>query len=236
LLKILWQMIGKSPSVDGIIASPLDTPLMDKALKKAQEKGIKIVLLSRKTSGDFFDIFIAPDNFKIAKSAAEFLLQTMEYKGTILMLQGVDGVSTTKARKEGFEFIAKLYLEVKIIKKRGNFLRSDFIKIMEEIHKEGVEFDAIYSHSDSMLVSVREVMKRLEKDKSIPMVGIDYIKATQEALINGKQSASFTYPTVAKEGVEAMVKLIEGETLPKKIQVESIKVTFENASIVEPIF
>ena len=39
--------------VDGIIVSPFDTPLMDKALKKAQEKGIKIVLLSRKTSGDF---------------------------------------------------------------------------------------------------------------------------------------------------------------------------------------
>lgn len=222
--------------VDGIITSPFDTSLMDKALAKAQAKGIKVVLISRKTSGDSYDLFLAPDNFKIGKQAGEFLLEQLGYKGTILMLQGVDGVSTTKAREEGFESVASQYPEVKIIKKRGNFLRADSIRAMEEIYRDGIKFDGIYSHSDSMLIGAREVMKRLGKDVSIPMVGIDYIKAASEAILNAEQSASFTYPTVAKEGVEAMMRLLNGEELPRNIEVESIKVTPQNASSVAPIF
>jgi ribose transport system substrate-binding protein len=222
--------------VDGIITSPFDTPLMGKALAKAQEKGIKVVLLSRKISADSYDVFIAPDNFNIAKRAGEFLLEQMNYKGTVLMLQGVDGVTTTKAREDGFEAVASQYPKVKIIKRRGNFLRSDTIAIMEELYKNGVKFDAIYSHSDSMLIGAREVMRHLGKDTSIPMVGIDYVKAAREAIINGEQSASFTYPTVAKEGVEAMMKLLNGEELPRKIEVESIKITPQNAQDIAPIF
>jgi len=222
--------------VDGIITSPFDTPLMAKALTKAQEKGIKVVLISRKISADSYDLFIAPDNFNIAKRAGEFLLEEMDYEGTVLMLQGVDGVSTTKAREDGFEAVASQYPKVKIIKRRGNFLRSDTIGVMEELYKNGITFDAIYSHSDSMLIGAREVIKRLGKGTSIPMVGIDYIKAAKEAIINGEQSASFTYPTVAKEGVEAMMKLLNGEELPRKIEVESIKITPQNAQDLAPIF
>lgn len=222
--------------VDAILTSPFDTPVMSQVLQKARDKGIAVVLISRGVSSDAYDVFVAPDNYKIGVKAAQYLLKKMDYKGTVLMLQGVAGVSTTLQREEGFESVASKYDEVSIVKKRANFLRSDAIRAMEELYESGVEFDAIYSHSDSMLVGVREAMTRHEKDFSIPMVGIDYIKAAKTAILEGKQSASFTYPTVAKEGVDAVVHLLGGKAVPRDIEVDSVRVTLENVSEVEPIF
>lgn len=230
----LDEFIAKG--VDAIITSPFDTPIMSQVLQKARDKGIAVVLISRGVSSEAYDVFVAPDNYNIGVKAAEYLLEQMDYKGTVLMLQGVAGVSTTSQREEGFEAVASQYEAVNIIKKRANFLRSDAIRVMEELYASGVEFDAIYSHSDSMLVGVREAMVRHNKEFSIPMVGIDYIKAAKTAILEGKQSASFTYPTVAKEGIEAVVKLLQKEEVPRTIEVDSVRVTPENVSEVEPIF
>jgi ribose transport system substrate-binding protein len=230
----LDEFIAKD--VDAILTSPFDTPIMSQVLQKARDKGIAVVLISRGVSSDAYDVFVAPDNYNIGVKAAEYLLEQMDYKGRVLMLQGVAGVSTTLQREEGFESVASQYKAVSIIKKRANFLRSDAIRAMEELYASGAEFDAIYSHSDSMLEGVREAMARHKKDFSIPMVGIDYIKAAKTAILEGKQSASFTYPTVAKEGIEAVVQLLQGEKVPRHIEVDSVRVTPENVSEVEPIF
>ena len=201
---------------DFIITSPIDPHLTPMVLKKAIDKGIKVILLDRGISTKDYSVFITPDNKTIAKSAAEYLLKEMNYKGTILMLQGLDKATPTIEREKSFEEVAKKYKNIKIIKARGNYLRVDTIIALEELYSKNLTFDAIYSHSDSMLVGAREVMKRTNKDLTIPAVGIDYIKDAQQAIISGTQKASFTYPTCGKEGVEAIVAIIKGKQVPCK--------------------
>ncbi|MBE0491599.1 MAG: substrate-binding domain-containing protein [Sulfurospirillum sp.] len=220
---------------DFIITSPIDPTITSSTLKKAIDKNIKVILISRNINGDNFTTFIAPDNHKIAQKAAHYLLKKLNYKGTILMLQGLEGVTTTNLRESGFEEVAKQYKEIKILKKRGNFLRGDAIKALEEVYKDGVQFDAIYSHSDSMLVGAREVMRK-HNALHIPTVGIDYIKSAKEAILDGKQLASFTYPTSAKESIEVIVKLINVQSVPKNITIDSQMIDATNASKIEPIF
>ena len=222
--------------VDFIIASPKDAQITSLVLKKAIAKGIKVILISRTINSDDYTVFIAPDNYKIGQNAAKLLVKKLNKKGTILMLQGVEGASSTTQRKNGFLDIVKKYPNINIVLRRGNYLRNDAIKVMEEIYQDKVNFDAIYSHSDSMLIGAREVMNRLQKNTKIPMVGIDYIQETKTAIQEGSQMASFVYPTSAKEGVQAIVDIINGKKVAKNIIVESIMVTKENANKIEPIF
>ena len=222
--------------VDFIIASPKDAQITSLVLKKAMDKGIKVILISRTIRSDDYTVFIAPDNYKIGQNAAKLLVKKLNKKGTILMLQGVEGASSTTQRKNGFLDIVKKYPNINVVLRRGNYLRNDAIKVMEGIYQDKINFDAIYSHSDSMLIGAREVMNRLQKNTKIPMVGIDYIQETKTAIQEGSQMASFVYPTSAKEGVQAIVDIINGKKVAKNIIVESIMVTKENANKIEPIF
>jgi len=221
---------------DFIITSPISSSITSIVLKKAIEKGIKVILIDRGIQGDYYTSFIAPDNYKIAQQSAKYLLKKMNYKGTILMLQGVEGATPTILREKGFEDIAKNYENIKIIKVRGNYLRQDAIKAVKNLYEEGIKFDAIYSHSDSMATGVKLVMENYQDNRNIPIVGIDYIKEAKEAILNGKQLASFVYPTCAKEGIETIVSIIEGKEIKKNQTIETIMVDKNNVMDIEPIF
>lgn len=221
---------------DFIITSPIDPKLSSMVLQKALEKDIKVILLSRGVDSDNYTTYIAPNNYQIGKQAARLLLKKMDYKGTVLMLQGIDGATPTRDREDGFEEVASQYEDIKIIKRRGNFLRNDTIKVMEQLYQNKIAFDGIYSHSDSMLEGAREVMQRYGDSLQKPMVGIDYIQSAQKAIKAGVQTASFTYPTASKEGIEAIVDIIRGKEVQKDRVIDSTMVTKDNVDEIEPIF
>lgn len=221
---------------DFIITSPIDSKITSQVLKKALDRGIKVVLISRGVDSDNYTTFVRPNDAKIAKEAAEYLAKEMGYKGVVLMLQGVRGATTSSLRESGFEEVIREYPDMSIVKKRANYLRNDAMVAMKEIFDSKTHFDAIYSHSDSMLIGARIIIDEYKKEYDFLSVGIDYIKDAKKAILEGKQNASFTYPTVGKEGVLAVVKLIEGEEVEKDVIIDTTMITKENAKDVEPIF
>jgi ribose transport system substrate-binding protein len=221
--------------VDFIIATPLNAKIGSIVMKKALKKGIKVILISRSVEGNNYTAFVAPDNFRIGNDAAKFLAKHLNFKGTVLMLQGRKGSSSTTEREKGFDIGIREYKNIKIIKRRANYLRSDAMIVMENLYKEKIDFDAIYSHSDSMLIGARKVMERLNKP-IVPSVGIDYIKQSKKAIQDGKQLATFVYHTSAKEGVELIVDTIKGKTIPKNSVIKTKLITKQNVNQEDPIF
>ncbi|MEA2050142.1 MAG: substrate-binding domain-containing protein [Campylobacterota bacterium] len=221
--------------VDFIITSPKDAKITSLVLKKAIKKGIKVILISRTITSDDYTAFVAPNNYLIGEDAAKYLAKRLNYKGDILMLEGVKGASSTIQRGEGFRKVIEKYPNMKIISRRANYLRNDAIKIMEKIYKKNIKFDAIYSHSDSMLIGARSAILRMNKPIP-PSVSIDYIKETQDAITDGKQLASFLYPTAGKQGVELIVDIIKGKKVAKNTTLKTIMITKENVDNIQPIF
>jgi ribose transport system substrate-binding protein len=124
-----------------------------------------------------------------------------------------------------------------VITRRGNYLRRDAIIEMEKIIAEGIQVDAIFSESDSMLSGVRAVLRRHGIDPgSIIMVGCDYTAEAKEAISEGTQHASVLFPLGGKEAAEVAVALLKGEHVPKDIQIPVKLVTRENVKEVSPIF
>lgn len=223
--------------VDFIIAMPLDTKITALALKKALQKGIKVILISRIVDGNDYTAFVGPNNYLIAKDAAKLLAKKISYKGKVLILKGIKSASSTKQRTAGFIEVIKNYPNITVIEKTASYQKSEAMKVMESIYRDKIEFDAIYSQSDSMLIGAREVMKKLEIDVTkIPSVSIDYIAQTQEAILDNEQFAAYVYPTSAKEGIELIVDIINKKNISKVNFIKSRLVIKENASKIEPIF
>jgi ribose transport system substrate-binding protein len=211
---------------------------MTPVVSKAYKVGIPVVLLTRKTLAEDYNVFIAPDDKGIARQAARYMAEKLGGKGRILILKGVPTATTAIHRTDSFLEEIEKHKGIKIVSiKTANYLRGDAIKAIEEALKEGIKFDAIYAQSDSMAAGARMALKNAGIDpKKIIIVGIDYIKEARDAIRKGEQAASFTYPTCGKEGAQAVLKILKGEGLPKEIAVESVMVTKENAEEVEPIF
>jgi ribose transport system substrate-binding protein len=224
--------------VDILLASPRDGTAMAPVLARAYRQGIPVVLLTRKVEGDAYTTFIAPDDNAIGRDAARHVATVLKGKGRILMLQGVPTASTAKARTSAFLAEIKKYPQLRVVAtKVGNYLRSDAIRGVEEVIRDGIGFDAIYAQSDSMASGARMALIGAGRDpRTLPIVGIDYIGEARDAIRRGEQSASFTYPTCADEAAELVARLIAGKNVAKRVVVPSQKVTAANVEKIEPIF
>lgn len=225
--------------VDVLLTSPRDSEVLREPIARVYRKGIPVILLTRRVSGDEFTQFISADNQAIGRQAARHLARRLGAKGRIFMLQGVPTASSAVERTAGFERELKKFPGLKVtVAKPADYLRAMAIQRVEEVLAEGTPFDAIYAQSDSMALGAILALKKAGRDpKKIPITGIDYIGEAREALHSGDLDATFTFPTAGREGAAAALKLIRGGRLAQKeVVIPSVAVTRANAGKVAPIF
>jgi ribose transport system substrate-binding protein len=224
--------------VDVLITSPRDAAVMTPVISKAYQQGIPVILVSRGIENENFTTLIHPDNRKIARQAAAYIARQLNGQGKIFILQHIPTTTVGKDRTEAFFEEIRKYPELEVVgMKVANSLRADAIKMTEEALQEGLHFDALYAQSDSMASGARMVLKKAGINlKDLVIVGIDYIAEARDAIRNGEEDATFTYPTGGKEAAECAVKILQGQSVPKEYVLDAIMVTKENVELVEPIF
>ncbi len=224
--------------VEVLITSPRDGRAMTPAIGRIHRSGVPVVLLTRGILTEDYTTLVGADDRAIARQAARFMVQRLKGRGNIVVLQGVPTATTAIARTAGFLDVMGGESGIRIVAtKDGNYLRADAIRAMEEVLREGVPFDAIYAHSDSMAAGARLALRQAGRDPTqVLMVGIDYIAEAREAIRRGEQAASFTYPTGALEAADAVRALLRGESVPRRIVVDSVMVTRDNVERVPTIF
>ena len=226
--------------VDVLITSPADARLLAPIVRRVHEAGTPVILLSRGVPGDTYTAFVHPDNRTITRRLAHFVIDRLAGEGRVLMLRGVPGASTTEHRTQVFRRIAGKHPGIRITTRTGNYLRGDAIRAVEDVlasHDGGFPFDALYAQSDSMAVGARMALRRAGIDPGgILIAGIDYIGEAREAIRDGEQDVSFTYPTGGTEGGELALDLLRGDSVPHEVVLESIHVTPANVEEVPPIF
>ena len=222
---------------DILVTSPRDQKAMTPVIS-ALAKNKPVVLLTRKPLNDSYTAFAGADDHAIAAKAAKLIAERLGGKGRVVMLKGVPTATTAIAREKGFTDALKAYPGIEVVASPvANYRRDDALQKMDELLKLNVGFDAIYAHSDSMAVGARIAMEQAGiKPSDFVIVGIDYIPEAREAILAGKQTASFTYPTAGREGAEVVLKLIRGEKVAKYTDVPFVMVTSENVDKVETIF
>lgn len=223
--------------VDVLIVSPRVKAVLSDVIADVHNAGVPVILVDRGIDNPHFTSFIRPSNTLIGSAAAQHLVKALGASGTVLMLEGVKGASATEERSHSFRTALAAYPDMRIIARTGNYLRTDALRAVQQLIEDGMAFDAIFAQSDSMATGARMAMTHAGLDPSaIPIIGIDYIQEAQEAILEGTQSVSFTYPTGGSEAAALAIRLIQGETVPKHLLLPTVKVTSANARDVETIF
>ena len=223
--------------VDVIIIGTNDEEAVVPVISKAMSQGIAVIILDRGVKTENYSTFINSDNVNIGKIGAEYIAKRLNGKGKVLLFEGLQKADVTHLRTKGFMDEISKHKEIEVIKRTGNYLRKDAIKETEELVKNNISVDAIFSESDSMLSGVRSTYEKYGLDSSkVIMVGCDYTSEAKEAIIKGTQTGSILFPLGGVESIQTAIKIINKEKVDKHIVIPVKLVTKENVQIIKPVF
>jgi ribose transport system substrate-binding protein len=207
-----------SAGVDLIIISPKEAQPLTEPVAKAMEAGIPVIVLDRSVLGDNYTCFIGADNKKIGHAAGEWIVKKLGGKGKLVELKGLMTSIPAQDRDTGFrEAIAGTGIEV-AFDADMKWYEPNARKEMESALARISKIDCVYAHNDPGAHGAYLAAKAAGREKEMIFVGIDALPQEGVAYVQqGILDATFQYPTGAAEAIETALKILQGETAPKKI-------------------
>jgi ribose transport system substrate-binding protein len=206
-----------SSKVDLLIISPKEAQPLTEPVARALDAGIPVIVLDRAVLGDKYTCFIGADNVKIGKAAGQWIVKRLGGKGKVVELEGLMTSIPGQDRHNGFrEGIAGSGIDV-IFQADMKWLEPDARTEMESALSRFDHIDLVYAHNDPGAHGAYLAAKAAARD-NIVFVGVDALPQEGVAYVRqGILDATFRYPTGGAEAIDTALKILKGESVPKKI-------------------
>lgn len=222
--------------VDVLIVAPNEAAPITAPVKKAKEKGIKVVCLERNLLEPVYDTFVGADNVKIGELAGQFVAEYVKGKGiespVVIEMKGLLGTKPQEERHSGARKFIDPIPGVKVVEDVANWIQNEALKRMETILQANPKIDVVYAHNDPMAVGCFLAAKNAGREKEMVFVGVDALGGPDggiKRVMDGMLACTFYYPTCAAEGLECAVKLAHGEAVAPNLILDPSRITAENA-------
>jgi ribose transport system substrate-binding protein len=216
--------------VDLIIISPKETVPLTQPVAEAMDKGIPVIVLDREVQGDKYTCFIGGDNKQIGEEAGKHVVKALGGEGQIVELKGLMTTTPGQDRHTGFVKGIQGSGIKTIFEADCRWLEPEAQKEMKSALARFDRIDAVYAHNDPSAHGAYMAAKQEGKgrEKTIKFIGIDGLPNEGVKYVrDGILSATFVYPTCGPEAIDAALKILAGETVPKRIMLPTTVITKE---------
>jgi len=215
--------------VDALVVSPNDSAALASVAGAAKAKKVPLIVFDRelKVPESDYAAFIGADNVGMGKVAADYNVKQTGGKGVVIQLEGTQGASATTDRKTGFEQVAKANPAIKVFSYVGDYRMNEAVKAMEDALVAHPDVVGVYAHNDTMAIAAGKVLTERGK-KNIPIVGMDGAKEGCDGIRAGQMTASVQYPTMFPEALDITMKVLRGESVPKRTMLQTPLITRDN--------
>lgn len=221
--------------VDLLIISPNQLSAISKAVERAYDKGIPVILYDRKTNSDKYTAFIGCDNYTIGKSMGTFIAQQLQGKGRIVEISGLEGSSPALERHRGFMDAIKPYPGLQVVASEGgNWKEEGGIQAMKRILKQTQDFDYVFAHNDRLAWGAYVAARQMRVKRNYKYTGVDGM-ATEggglELVRDGIFEASYLYPTKGDEVIALAMKILKHQPYERDNYLSTSIITQANAAL-----
>lgn len=221
--------------VDLLIVSPNQLSAISKAVERAYDKGIPVILYDRKTNSDKYTAFIGCDNYTIGKSMGTFIAQQLQGKGRIVEIRGLEGSSPALERHRGFMDAIKPYPGLRVVASEGgNWKEEGGIQAMKRILKQTQDFDYVFAHNDCLAWGAYVAARQMKVKRNYKYTGVDGM-ATEggglELVRDGIFEASYLYPTKGDEVIALAMKILKHQPYERDNYLSTSIITQANAAL-----
>ena len=224
--------------VAGIALAPLDEAALALPVRDAQQAGIPVVIFDSGLKGSDYVSFVATDNRKGGRLAAEHVVKRLDGKGKVMLLRYAEGHDSTSQREEGFLEALQEHKGIEIVSSNqylgtdveGAYRRTEAILSNYRQPDGGLGVDAIFTVNESTTFAVMRVLQDHRWTDDVRFVGFDASDTLVKALGDGHIDALVVQDPV-KMGylaVKTLVSHLRGEPVENRIDTGVHLATREN--------
>lgn len=213
--------------VSGIVLAPLDEAALVGPVDDAVRAKIPVVIIDSGLKGGGYTSFVATDNRRGGRMAAEGLAKMLPQGGRVVMLRYAEGSASTLEREEGFlEEIAK-HANVQVLSSNqyggadveGAYKRGEALLHRFRRPDGSLELDGIFTSNESNTLALLRVLQSSGWAGKVKYIGFDASDTLVQALADGHIDALVVQDPVNMGylGVKAMVDHLQGRPVEKRI-------------------
>lgn len=216
--------------IDILVLTPVDWKSLKDVLKKARNKGVKIVVVDSDISdADLADCTITTDNYSAGKQIGEYFVQQHAQANVLIMTH--EAAKSGRDRVQGFSDAIKNHKGIHVAGKLECEGQTEIAmpKIKIAI-REGVQFDSVFCLNDLASVGVIAALEEEGLTDEVEVYGIDGSPDSKALIKEGKMCATMAqFPSkIGKETANVIYDLLNHKKIEKHILIPSELVTIDN--------
>jgi ribose transport system substrate-binding protein len=211
------DVIVKRP--DAIVFIPVDHNAMVPGVEKMTAAGIPVVNLTDRSASGRFVSFVGCDDRRLGRDAGRYLLDRLNGRGGVIILEGVGGSNNSALRVSGFRDAIDELPDVRLLASQpGNFQRLQALQVTENLLQAHAQVDGILAANDSMALGAIEALQAA--DRTALVVGINGTKEAVDAIKTGALLASSDCNGFVQGCIGAMaaIRHLRGMSVPAEFQ------------------
>lgn len=230
-IKIL-DFYAEQTGVDAIVIAPTDKDALVSPVANAVARNIPVIVVDSGVEGSAHSAFIATDNYRAGRLAAEKVIDLLDGSGEVVVLRTVRGSRSTDLRAEGFidtlhEMAPNINVAADLY---GGGSTGKALHSAMELFPELGHFDAVFAVNESSSEGALHALHNLNLLPKVKMVGFDATDYLTEALVSGDIQALVVQDPDAMgfKSIQAAVELLAGEQVAANINVDAVVVDRSN--------
>jgi len=208
--------ITKRP--DAAVFIPVDARALVPGIEKFNAAKIPVVNIVDRAEGGEFVSFMGCDDYKVALETARYLLQKMNGKGNVVIIEGVGASTNNQKRVAGFRKALEEFPNVKVLASQtGDFQRVKALQVTENLLQAHPQIDGILAANDSMALGAIEALDAANRKALV--IGINGTKEAVDAVKAGKLLATGDCDGFIQgcAGVMGAVRQLRNQPVPKEV-------------------
>ncbi len=203
---------------DALVFVPVHATAVDDAVAKINAAGIPLSNFINRLSAGNSITFVGSDDVSLATAVAHRLLERLDGRGDILIMEGTAGSVTSQARLDGFRRAVQNFPDVRVLSVRAGDYQHDSARlVMRQWLETFPRIDGILCANDVMALGAIEAMQAA--GRMIPLVGVNALPEAIGALKQGTLLATVDFDAMkmACIATEAAIRYLRGATVPAEV-------------------
>ena len=209
--------------VDYIVLAPTTETGWDTVLAEARAAGIPVIIVDRMIQvkdPELFTCWVGSDFLKEGRTAVEWMEETFgEGPLRIAHLQGNLGSSAQIGRTQGLDEGLEAHPGWELVfREPGDFTQAKGQELVEQMIRDGVEFDVLYSENDNMAYGAIDALKAagITPGEDVTIISFDANRAALGMLRTGEISYDVECNPLHGPRVQALIEQMEAGGTPPK--------------------
>ena len=172
-----------------VVFIPVDSKAMVPGIEKLNAANIPVVNITDQVLGGQSISFMGCDESNLSLNTARYLLQKMNGKGNVIILEGVGGSQNSANRVGGYKKALTEFPNVKLLASQpANFQRVQALQVTENLLQSYSQIDGILAANDAMALGAIEALDAAKRKALV--VGLNGTKEAIDSIKEGKLLAT----------------------------------------------